>query len=121
MGEMEEKLGAILSNPQMMQQIMAMAQAMNVSSAPSAPPPQPPEPVNRPTLPQIDPGMLRSLAGMAQKSGVDQNQQMLLKALCPYLSQNRVNKLEKAMRAAKMAGLASSFLNAGGLQLLTGR
>ena len=29
MSEMEEKLGAILSNPQMMQQIMSMAQAMS--------------------------------------------------------------------------------------------
>ena len=34
MSEMEEKLGAILSNPQMMQQIMSMAQAMS-------PPPEP--------------------------------------------------------------------------------
>ena len=31
MSEMEEKLGAILSNPQMMQQIMSLAQAMNSS------------------------------------------------------------------------------------------
>ena len=38
MSEMEEKLGAILSNPQMMQQIMSMAQAMS----------PPPEPQGRP-------------------------------------------------------------------------
>ena len=36
MSEMEEKLGAILSNPQMMQQIMSMAQAM--SPPPVSPP-----------------------------------------------------------------------------------
>ena len=34
MDEMNEKLGAILSNPQMMQQIMSMAQAMGQQSQP---------------------------------------------------------------------------------------
>ncbi len=118
MSEMEEKLGAILNNPQMMQQILSMAQAMNTNSTPQSPPPQPQE--SAPALP-VDPRMLQSLAGMAQKTGVDRNQQTLLKALCPYLSQNRVHKLERAMRAAKMAGLASNLLNSGALQMLTGR
>lgn len=118
MSEMEEKLGAILNNPQMMQQIMSMAQAMRTNQPPQTPAPKPQE--STPSLP-VDPRMLQSLAGIAQKSGVDRNQQALLKALCPYLSQNRVNKLERAMRAAKMAGLASSFLNSGALQMLAGR
>lgn len=120
MNEMEEKLGAILNNPQMMQQIMSMAQAMNASQPPKEELPKPPAPP-QPSLPDIDPNMLRSLAGMARQGGIDRNQQALLKALSPYLSQNRVNKLERAMRAAKMAGLASTFLNSGGLQLLSGR
>ncbi len=120
MSELEEKLGSILSNPQMMQQIMAMAQAMGNASQSSPPPPPEAEP-QAPSMPSFDPKLLQSLAGMAEKSGVDQNQQTLLNALCPYLSQNRVHKLEKAMRAAKIAGFASSFLNSGGLQLLTGR
>lgn len=118
MSEMEEKLGAILNNPQMMQQIMSMAQAMRTNQPSQAPAPKPQESTS--SLP-VDPRMLQSLAGIAQKSGVDRNQQALLKALCPYLSQNRVNKLERAMRAAKMAGLASSFLNSGALQMLAGR
>ncbi len=119
MGEMEEKLGAILNNPQMMQQIMSMAQAMG--SAQQQPSPKPPEPSPGPPGMPIDPNMLKALSGIAQGSKVDQNQQTLLRALGPYLSQNRVNKLEKAMRAAKMAGFASSFLNSGGLQFFSGR
>lgn len=117
MSEMEEKLGAILSNPQMMQQIMSLAQAMNSSQNQSPDPPKPPEP----QVPNLDPNLLRSLTGMARQNGVDQNQQALLKALSPYLSQARVHKLERAMRAAKMATFASGFLNSGGLQLLSGR
>ena len=123
MGEMEEKLGQILSNPQMMQQIMSLAQAMNASQPQKqepTPPPKPPQPTV-PAIPDIDPNLLRSLSSMTRQGGIDQNQQALLKALSPYLSQSRVNKLERAMRAAKMAGLASAFLNSGGLQLLSGR
>lgn len=120
MSELEEKLGAVLNNPQLMQQIFSMAQAMNNQSPPKEAPPKPSAPP-QPSLPDIDPNLIRSLAGMAQQSGVDRNQQALLKALSPYLSQTKVNKLERAMRAARMANLASSFLNSGGLQLLSGR
>lgn len=117
MSEMEEKLGAILNNPQMMQQILSMAQAMGANQPSQSPPPKPQENNNLP----LDPRMLQSIAGMARNSGVDRNQQTLLNALGPYLSRNRIQKLEKAMRAAKMAGLASTFLNSGALQMLAGR
>ena len=120
MSEMEEKLGAILNNPQMMQQIMSMAQAMSAAQ-PASPSPEQPKSIQPSPLPDLDPGMIRKIAGMASNSSVDQQQRALLNALQPYLSRSRVTKLERAMRAAKMAGLASSFLNSGGLQMLTGR
>ena len=117
MSELEEKLGAILSNPQIMQQIASMAQAMGQPSPPQAPPeekaPQP--------QPLPDPAMLQNIAGMLQRNNVDQDQQALLRALSPYLSQGRIRKLERAMRAAKMAGFASVFLKSGGLNLFGGR
>lgn len=116
MSEMEDKLGAILGDPQMMQQIMSMAQALG-----SSPPPQQPEPAPESAMPKLDPGLLKALSGMAKGSAVDSHQQSLLNALCPYMSQARVQKLEKAMKAAKLAGLASSFLSSGGLQMFSGR
>ena len=119
MSELEEKLGSILNNPQMMQQIMSMAQAMG-SMQPQKEPERNQE-SSAPAMPNLDPRLLQSLAGMAQQNGTDQNQQTLLRALSPYLSRERISKLERAMRAARMAGVASSFLNAGGLQMLTGR
>ena len=118
MEEMQEKLGAILSNPQLMQQIMSMAQAMGQSSAPA---PEPESKPSAPPVPEIDLSMMQKLSGFAGQSGIDKEQQDLLRALGPYLSRERVSKLEKAMRAAKMARFASAFLNSGGLQLLTGR
>lgn len=121
MSELEEKLGSILSNPQMMQQIMSMAQAMGQSQSEEAQFSDVSAQPETPQIPQIDPGMLQMLTGFAQQNSVDQNQQTLLHALSPYLSHNRVEKLERAMRAAKMASLASTFLNSGGLQSLIGR
>ena len=123
MSEMEEKLGAILSNPQMMQQIMSMAQAMSPPPEPQGRPEQPPEPAPPASAPQTHPdvAVMQKLAGMTRQSGIDKNQQALLRALSPYISRERSAKLEKAMRAAKMARLASAFLNAGGLDMLTGR
>lgn len=115
MSEMEEKLGAVLNNPQLMQQIMTMAQSLGQSSEAA------PEPQQETSEPPMDLAMIQRLSGLASQSGIDREQQALLKALTPYLSRDKVSKLEKAMRAAKMARLASSFFNQGGLSLLTGR
>ncbi|MDO5545821.1 MAG: hypothetical protein Q4F81_08365 [Eubacteriales bacterium] len=116
MSELEEKLGTILSNPQLMQQIASMAQALGQSPEPPAPQPKAPP---TPSLP--DPAMLQSLSGMLQAGHIDQEQRELLRALSPFLSQARIGKLERAMRAAKMAGFASVLLRSGGLNLFGGR
>ena len=111
---LEEKLGAILSNPEMMQKIQSMAQALGQFGPQESP-------KERSGTPDIDLGMLQKLSGLAGQSGIDSNQQALLHALSPYIGRGKMTKLEKAMRAAKMARLASGFLGNGGLQMLTGR
>ncbi|MBE6934639.1 MAG: hypothetical protein E7462_06310 [Ruminococcaceae bacterium] len=124
MDDMETKLGAILGNPEMMAQIMSMAQQLGGS--PPSPQPQQPQPPPQ-VIPSIsgfpegmDVGMITKLMGMANSATVDGNQMALLRALRPYLSGERIGKLEKAMRAAKLAGFASSFLGSG-LLSQTGR
>ena len=104
MDGMEEKLGAILGNPQMMQQIMALAQSMGSQS----PPPEPP-----PKQDGTDPAMMQKMMTAFQASGVDAHQRALLSALNPYLTRDRISRLERAMRAAKLAGMASAFLGGG--------
>lgn len=102
MEDMESKLGAILGNPQMMQQIMSLAQNFQTESAP--------EPAPTEATPEIDFAMVQKLTALIGKTGIDAHQKALLLALRPYLSGNRIQKLEKAMRAAKLAGMASVFL-----------
>ena len=72
-------------------------------------------------MPEIDLAMVQKLSGFARQSSIDSQQQALLKALTPYLQDARIRKLERAMRAAKIAKFASGALGNGGLQSLLGR
>ena len=119
MSELEDKLGAVLSNPQLMDQIMQMANSLSGQSNHAATPQKQDSPETKMPLPDLK--MLNQLSQFAGQGNIDSNQQSLLCALEPYLSHYRLQNLEKAMRAAKIARLASSFLNSGGLSLLTGR
>ena len=101
MEDLETKLNAMLSDPQTMAKISELAKGLQQS---------PPQEGSMPPLGGIDPALLARLSGLAGQSGIDANQQSLLSALSPYLSNRRISKLEKAMRAAKMAKLASGLL-----------
>ena len=98
MDDFESKLGAIMNDPDMMQKIMSMAQSLNKQ-----------EPAPNP-FPDIDITLLQKLSGFAGRSNIDANQKNLLQALGPYLSSSRLSQLERAMRAAKMAGMATTLL-----------
>lgn len=109
MEDMESRLNAVLSNPEMMQQIMSMAQSLQ-ADPPAKEAPQPQLPFEG-----IDINLMQKLAGFVGKNNIDNNQRNLLNALSPYLTGERVSRLEKAMRAAKLANVATSFLGNSGL------
>ena len=121
MDNLEEKLNSVLTNPQMMSQLMAMAQSLgqsspvsenSVSQAQDAPE-KPSQPAG-PSMFNLDSDTLQKIFAATQQTGIDKNQQGLLRALSPYLCQSRITKLEKAMRAAKIAGFAATALNSKG-------
>ncbi len=105
MEDLERQLGSILNDPNMMEKLQTMAQnlGLNQGQAPAQ------EPASF-SMPEVDPAMLGKIAGIAGKSGISQDQRALLNALTPYLSHRRLQKLEKAMQAAKMAQLATGLL-----------
>lgn len=121
MSEMEDQLGAILGNPQMMAQIMSLADSMGKQQEKKPPPPGPPPgPAPGPPPPGdggMDMAMVKALTGFARNSCIDKDQQALLKALCPFVSREKLTKLEKAMRAAKIAQQASCLLESGAIKL----
>lgn len=120
MSEIEDQLGAILGNPKMMADIMALAQSMGqeepsqVPEKPSGSPPLPPSSLGDGGM---DMAMVKALTSFARSTRIEKEQQTLLNALCPFISQEKIQKLEKAMRAAKIAQQASGLLESGALKL----
>ena len=128
MDGIEEKLGSILSNPEMMNTIMTMAQALGQSQQepPNQTPAQQPKPNPSPqkTVPSIGKNeleMISRISSLSQQTGLDRQEQALLRALNPYLTRDRLSKLEKAMHAAKMARFATLALDRTGASLKNGR
>ena len=119
MSEIDDQLGAILGNPKMMADIMALAQSMGqeepsqVPEKPSGPPPLPSSLGDG----GMDMAMVKALTGFARSTRIEKEQQALLNALCPFISREKIQKLEKAMRAAKIAQQASGLLESGALKL----
>lgn len=117
MDNLEDKLNSVLSNPQMMSQIMAMAQSLGQANQTNeSTQQQDPSSFERaaqqavsPSL-NLDGDLLQKVFSATQQTNIDKNQQSLLRALSPFLCQSRIIKLEKAMRAAKIAGFAAAAL-----------
>ena len=59
-------------------------------------------------------GQVATVNEAAKQTGIDQKQKSLLSALSPYVNSRRISKLERAMRAARMASMAGIFLNPSG-------
>jgi len=126
MDDLETKMGAVLNNPEAMQKIMALAQSLNLSGMDNSQTQSQKSDcketeTSKPALPALDLSMIQKLTGLAGQQSINKNEQTLLKALGPYLSRERIFKLEKAMRAAKMARMASSILGNIGPQSNPGR
>lgn len=112
MAEFEDKLNSILSNPALMGQIMSMAGSLGQQNEP--PPPPKPEPKPQSSGLSFDPGAMQSMMRLLQSTQIDRKEQNLINALQCYLPPDRLEKLQKAMQAAKIARFASTALNQGG-------
>lgn len=123
MSGMEDQLGAILSDPEMMAKIQSLAQSLGQpeesprqADAPKKEGPPPPPP----GIGAGDLEMVKAFTGFARGAEIDKDQRALLKALSPYVSREKTAKLERAMHAAKLAQQASSLMESGALKKLTG-
>ena len=120
MDDMTAQMNAILNNPEMMQKIMSLAGSLEQSpKQEDGDTPKQDTPAGG--FPDLDISAIQKLAGFAGKTNIDGNQKSLLKALTPYLSKERIQKLERAMRAAKLAGMASVLFGSTGSPFRAGR
>ena len=110
MAEFEDKLNSILSNPALMGQIMSMAGSLGQDQPP---PPPPPQPTPSPGGMNFDPAAMAGMMQLLRSTQIGQREQRLLQALDGYLPKDRLEKLMKAMQAAKIAKYASGALAKG--------
>ncbi len=109
MGQWEDKLGAILNNPQAMDQIMALAQSLGggqeetAQEVPMEPAAQlPPAPAQE--SPALDPRLMAAgMRALAAWQDPEDPRAALLQALRPLVGEARRGKVDKAIRAARLS------------------
>lgn len=122
MAEFENTLNSLLSNPEVMGQIMSFAKTLSGEEQTDAPPSQPEEKDSEPTteIPDlsklisglsgsIDPSMFSMLGNLMQEngsSGQNDKNMALLAALRPFLKEKRQAKMDQAIQLAKLSRLA---------------
>ncbi len=121
MGELDEKLNTILSNPDSLAQVMQMAQQLssNFNQQSETPPPPPPQMQREPSKPYdggsflggLDPGLAAKFLPLLQEYGKSNTQAMqLLNALRPYLKEEKQEKIQRAAKLARIIHLGKKFL-----------
>lgn len=126
MAQFEEKLSAILNNPQAMSQIMSIAQSLDGSKGPGEAqvPSQPPsEAQPQPTAEaapaettqaglDLDPRLMAAgMQALAAWQGPEDSRTALLQALRPFLKPERHGKLDKALRITRLSKVVRAGLD----------
>ena len=100
MGDLEEQLNSILSDPKQMEQIAGLARTLmgggkeKEQAAPES------------GGPGLDPALLQRLTRAMKGGGGDGREQALLQAMRPYLSEKRRGKMDRALQLARLARIA---------------
>lgn len=107
---LEEKLSQVLNDPNSMAQLMSFAQSLGMGP-PDAPPPPGPPPRPSPGPPPGDDAFVRGILQLVRQANQkDGPQEALLAALKPYLRPDRREKLDRAMRIARISQIAGGAL-----------
>lgn len=122
MAQFEEKLGAILTDPQTMSRILSIAQSLDGGKGEAEPVSEPSaepvaEPVSEPAEaagPGLDVDPRLMAAGMQALSawqGPDDSRTALLQSLRPFVGPERCGKLDKAVRITKLSKVVRAALD----------
>ncbi len=124
MSELDEKLNALLSDPNSMAQVMQLAQQLSGTfggaSQPASASPPPPPPQQQPPQPSFDTSFLggldpkligRFLPLIQEYTQSNSNTTQLLYALRPFLKAEKQDKIERAAKLARLIHLGKKFLS----------
>jgi len=121
MGELEDKLNAVLNNPKEMEKIMALARSFMGSGTsnrtPSSPEPIPPPGLTSVPVPDglnldealggLDPSLMKKLVQGFTTGG--NGSSVLLKSIAPHLKSERQGQLKRAITIAQMVRAARAI------------
>ena len=123
MEELEERIQAVLRDPQQMQQIFSIAQSLGLElppqdsahetapEQPNAPHSEPGEAGKPPVPPGLGSAITQPVAELLTQAGkLEKKQENLLNALKPFLKPGRREKIDRAMQAARLSHLAGYAL-----------
>ena len=119
MSDFEDKLNNILSSPETMAQVAALAQQLTGGGEPASAPPPPPPAGDSPGAPDLgnllgglDPSMVGRLLPLLQEwnSPLNDQRAALLHALRPFLKPERQEKVDQALRVAHLIHMGKKFL-----------
>lgn len=119
MAQWEEKLGAILNNPQAMSQIMSIAQSLGGqeqedASADAVPPDTAPDAPPEPsaTTPELDPKVMEvGMRALAAWQEPGDSRSALLLALRPLIKEERRSKVDKAIQITRLSKVVRVVLD----------
>ena len=109
MDDLQSKISAIFSSPESMEQIRNLAQSLAggsediQSTMPTAPQ------QTEPSL-QMDPRIMQVMTRAMSEFSKPSEASALLGALRPYLSQDRISKMDRAMNIARLAKIARTII-----------
>ena len=118
MGELEDKLNGILSDPEQMEKIMGLARTLSQGME-GGQEPEPQQHNNTTKQPDmstlfggLDPKMLGSVARlMGEMNSPNDSGTALLSSIKPYLKKERREKLERAAQLARLSRVARIAMN----------
>ena len=111
MEDLESTISQILGNPESMAQIMSLAKSLGVTPPQEDGPPQESPPQDTP----VSDDSLQMMMELVQQFGAtDQREAQLLRALKPYFSQDRQQRIDRALRIAKLSKIAGATLRSFG-------
>ena len=115
MDDLEEKIQAVLNDPQQMQEIFSLARSLGLELPAEGGPPdgkahEPP----KEGMP-LPGGMSAPVTQLLEQAGkLEKKQENLLNALKPFLKPARREKIDRAMQAARLSHLAGYALKSRG-------
>ena len=114
MDDLEGKISALFSSPESMERIMQLARTISgndKSGESQASKDDSPDAGGRSdNLGGFDPKLMQVVAGAMKEFSQPSEAALLISAIKPYLSEDRVEKVEKALSIARLAKVAKKVL-----------